>query len=330
MRSSSWLRFTAVLVARGLVAALVGVAIWGVAPLALGWHSTTVMTGSMQPSLVPGDVVVSRPVPTSQIRAGQVLLFPDPDHAGVLRLHRLHQVDADGALVTKGDANPADDSSTVRRTAVVGVGYLRVPLVGTPVVWLAEHRVDRLVVLALAITLLVGLAVLPPVPSGASTPDAPLGRRGRHRAGRSTRTRTRAVVVAVLSAVVGIALPAPAAAAAFGATTTTPVSALATAVARPVTGLTCTDSGSGVTIGWTPTGVAPERFSILVDGVASGITTGPDAAQVALRASDFFQWKTSTIGVRTDLTDSWTATSNSTVRITTIRLFGLGRTSCAR
>ncbi|PYY31959.1 signal peptidase I, partial [Curtobacterium sp. MCBD17_030] len=145
MRSSSWLRFTVVLAARGVIAALVGVVFWGIAPLALGWHTTTVMTGSMQPTLLPGDVVVSKPVPAHDVRAGQVLLFPDPDHAGVLRLHRLQDVDAHGDLVTKGDANPEPDSTAVARSSVVGVGYLRVPLVGLPVVWAAEHRTVPLV-----------------------------------------------------------------------------------------------------------------------------------------------------------------------------------------
>ncbi|WP_258366462.1 hypothetical protein [Curtobacterium sp. MCPF17_011] len=87
---------------------------------------------------------------------------------------------------------------------------------------------------------------------------------------------------------------------------------------------------AAVDVGWAYSGVAPERFTVLVDGAASGISTAARARDVTLGASDFFVWKTSTISVRTDLTDTWTATSSSTVRITTIRLFGLGRTSCAR
>ncbi|WIB15791.1 signal peptidase I [Curtobacterium sp. MCPF17_050] len=332
MRSSSWLRFTVVLAARGVIAALVGVAFWGIAPLALGWHTTTVMTGSMQPTLLPGDVVVSKPVPAHDLRAGQVLLFPDPDHAGVLRLHRLHDVDARGELVTKGDANPEADSTAVTRSSVVGVGYLRVPLVGLPVVWAAEHRTVPLVALAAGIVVLAGFAVVPAVRTRTDDPTDRLPHHGRHRAARPRRPRARAVVVAAtVCAVVGVALPAPAAAAAFAATTTTGASSITTAVATPVTGLTCTNVGNAaVDVAWTYSGVAPERFTVLVDGAASGISTGAGERDVTLGASDFFVWKTSTISVRTDLTDTWTATSPSTVRITTIRLFGLGRTSCAR
>ena len=332
MRSSSWLRFTVVLAARGVIAVLVGVVFWGIAPLALGWHTTTVMTGSMQPTLLPGDVVVSKPVPAHDVRAGQVLLFPDPDHAGVLRLHRLQDVDAHGDLVTKGDANPEADSTAVARSSVVGVGYLRVPFVGLPVVWAAEHRTAPLVVLAAGIVVLAGTAVVPAVRTGTDAPTGRLPRHGRHRAGRPPRLHVRAVVVAAtVCAVVGIALPAPAAAAAFAAATTTGTSSITTAVATPVTGLTCVNVGNAaVDVGWAYSGVVPERFTVLVDGAASGISATPAERDVTLGASDFFIWKTSTISVRTDLTDTWTAASSSTVRITTIRLFGLGRTSCAR
>ncbi|PZE34490.1 signal peptidase I [Curtobacterium sp. MCPF17_031] len=344
MRSSSWLRFTVVLAARGVIAALVGVVFWGIAPLALGWHTTTVMTGSMQPTLLPGDVVVSKPVPAHDVRAGQVLLFPDPDHTGVLRLHRLQDVDAHGDLVTKGDANPEPDSTAVARSSVVGVGYLRVPLVGLPVVWAAEHRTVPLVALAAGIVVLAGFAVVPAVRTRTDSPTDRLPRHGRHRAARPRRARTRprarararartVVVAATVCAVVGVALPAPAAAAAaaFAAATTTGTSSITTAVATPVTGLTCVNVGNAAAdVGWAYSGVAPERFTVLVDGAASGISTAARARDVTLGASDFFVWKTSTISVRTDLTDTWTATSSSTVRITTIRLFGLGRTSCAR
>lgn len=332
MRSSSWLRFTVVLAARGVIAVLVGVVFWGIAPLALGWHTTTVMTGSMQPTLLPGDVVVSKPVPAHDVRAGQVLLFPDPDHAGVLRLHRLQDVDAHGDLVTKGDANPEADSTAVARSSVVGVGYLRVPFVGLPVVWAAEHRTAPLVALAAGIVVLAGTAVVPAVRTGTDAPTGRLPRHGRHRAGRPRRLHARAVVVAAtVCAVVGVALPAPAAAAAFAAATTTGTSSITTAVATPVTGLTCVNVGNAaVDVGWAYSGVVPERFTVLVDGAASGISATPAERDVTLGASDFFIWKTSTISVRTDLTDTWTAASSSTVRITTIRLFGLGRTSCAR
>ncbi|MFC6705687.1 signal peptidase I [Flexivirga alba] len=140
---------------RGLLAMLVSLLVWSVLPVALGWHVTVVMSGSMEPALRPGDVVASRPVSVQQVRPGQVLLVDDPDHAGRLRLHRLVRINPDGTLTLRGDANPAADSTPVRRSAVRGVGSLRVPLVGSPAYWAQTHRSGQLVEGAAALVLLL-------------------------------------------------------------------------------------------------------------------------------------------------------------------------------
>jgi signal peptidase I, archaeal type len=142
-------------VCRGLLAMLVSLLVWSVLPVALGWHVTVVMSGSMEPALRPGDVVASRPVSVQQVRPGQVLLVDDPDHAGRLRLHRLVRINPDGTLTLRGDANPAADSTPVRRSAVRGVGSLRVPLVGSPAYWAQTHRSGQLVEGAAALVLLL-------------------------------------------------------------------------------------------------------------------------------------------------------------------------------
>jgi hypothetical protein len=106
----------------------------------------------MMPRLHPGDIVVARPVDTPQLHPGQVLLFDDPDHAGRLRLHRYLQPATTGMITTKGDANPTADSSAVDLKTVHGVGYLRVPYLGLPILWLRTG--------AWPATTLVGIALL--------------------------------------------------------------------------------------------------------------------------------------------------------------------------
>lgn len=328
MRSSSWIRFTVVLTARGILATLLGLLFWAVAPMLLGWHSTTVMTGSMEPSLHVGDVVVSKTVTPHQLRTGQVLLFADPDHVGTLRMHRFDTLNDDGTLTTKGDANPAADSTPITRSAVLGVGYLRVPLIGTPVRWATDGNAGALTTLGAVLLAVTALAVIPAVTDG-RTPTGPAAGRARHRAApRRTRT-TAAVAFAVAGTIGALLLPAPAAAATFAATTAAPTSTLTAATATPVTALTCTSNADGsVTIGWTYTGTAPERFTTLVDGQATA-TAPAGTRSTTLSSWDLFTWRTSTVSIRTDLTTTWTTTSDSTVRIVTVRFLGFGRTSCA-
>lgn len=136
----TWRRLAAVTLAKSLLVGLVGLAAWAALPALLGWHPTTVSSGSMMPRLHVGDVAVSRPLGSQVPPLSSVLLFDDPDHPDRLRMHRLVRIDEDGLLVTRGDANPADDSTPVPPASVRGIGTLRVPWVALPIVWLREGR----------------------------------------------------------------------------------------------------------------------------------------------------------------------------------------------
>jgi signal peptidase len=155
--------------------------VWAAAPALLGWHPTTVATGSMKPVINPGDVVSTRPVPTTGVQLGMVLLVDDPDHAGRLRLHRLVRFSDDGKLVLRGDANPREDSSHVDRKAVHGVGALRVPYVATPLLWLQEGAWIRLAgLVAVILSLVAALGLGRNLPT-AVEPAPKKRRRGAHR-----------------------------------------------------------------------------------------------------------------------------------------------------
>ncbi|MEO8888952.1 MAG: LamG-like jellyroll fold domain-containing protein [Jatrophihabitantaceae bacterium] len=154
-----WAALALTALARVVLSTLASLVVCSLVPALFGWHPTVVMTGSMEPRLHPGDVVVSRPIASSQLRIGQVLLVADPDHAGRERLHRLAVFNADGTLTLRGDANAANDSSPVARSAVHGVGALRAPFIGLPKLWLSEGDYTALVELAVALAVL-GVAAL--------------------------------------------------------------------------------------------------------------------------------------------------------------------------
>jgi signal peptidase len=155
-----WGRVVVATLARGVVVTLLGLALWAAAPAVIGWQPTTVMTGSMEPRLAPGDVVVSRPVPPDEVRMGKILLADDPDRPGHLRMHRYVDDGPGGTLVTKGDANPQQDSTPLERSAVHGVAFLRVPFVGTPVVWVRTGQWVSTGMLALALVAVLALCTI--------------------------------------------------------------------------------------------------------------------------------------------------------------------------
>ena len=216
----SWPALVVATVSRIALGALALLLAASVLPVLVGWQSSVVMSGSMEPTFSPGDVAVVRPVQTAALQPGAVLLVDDPDVPGRLRLHRLVAVEAAG-LQLKGDANPTADTSLVDPSTVHGVVTLGLPVVGEPAVWLADHRVWPLVGTGAGLLLLLALAFAhrrpdddPPAgPPAEETVRTPSRRRPLVR---SVRRGT------VLSAAVLVTLALPGAAAGFSDTTASP------------------------------------------------------------------------------------------------------------
>jgi signal peptidase len=91
---------------------------------------------------------------------GKVLLVDDPDQPGHLRMHRYVEDGPRGTIVTKGDANPRQDSTPVEPSAVHGVAFLRVPFVGAPIVWLRAGEWGKVGMLALGLVAVLALCTI--------------------------------------------------------------------------------------------------------------------------------------------------------------------------
>jgi signal peptidase len=96
-----------------------------------GWSVDTVFSGSMEPELKVGSVVVTRPVAAEEIKAGDIITFYPPA-SGQLTSHRVIAV-ADGLPVhflTKGDANEDADPFVVPAENVTGKVCIHLPYFG--------------------------------------------------------------------------------------------------------------------------------------------------------------------------------------------------------
>ncbi len=93
-----------------------------------------VHTGSMEPAIVPGDVVID--ARTGTVRPGDVITFRDANTATDVVTHRVVSIAADGTITTKGDANRTADPVTVRPDLVRGTVVAQVPRVGYLLVYL--------------------------------------------------------------------------------------------------------------------------------------------------------------------------------------------------
>jgi signal peptidase I len=122
-------------------------------------HVATVITsGSMEPAIRTGDIVVTRTLPAGTPLASPSVILHRAVGSDQLLLHRVVAVDeVTGDYVTKGDANHSTDAP-VPPEKVVGIGSLVVPVIGTPLLWLDEGRWLTLGLLALAAVSVVRLA----------------------------------------------------------------------------------------------------------------------------------------------------------------------------
>ena len=143
-----WIAFVVTLLA--LIAALL------VVPRVSGGTSLTVLTGSMEPTFAPGDVVAVRGVAPDQVCAeigvGDIVTYlPEPGDPALIT-HRVvgktvgtFDDGTDCRLITQGDANSAADAP-VSPEQVRGAMLYSLPALG----WVRQWATDNIVVLGVA------------------------------------------------------------------------------------------------------------------------------------------------------------------------------------
>ncbi|MFC2022193.1 signal peptidase I [Chloroflexota bacterium] len=98
----------------------------------LGWRVDAVLSGSMEPQLKVGSLVVTRPVGPETIVVGDIIIFRPTTVNENLVSHRVISIGHSSSLYfrTKGDASAAPDPFTVPARKLVGRICLLVPYVG--------------------------------------------------------------------------------------------------------------------------------------------------------------------------------------------------------
>jgi signal peptidase I len=113
-----------------------------------------VLSPSMEPTFHPGDLVVTKPEPAREVKVGQIVALPVPDAPSQRYVHRVISVttkDGKPLVRTKGDANPAPESFTLRiDSPTVPVVIATVPQLGRVSV-LLQRSMLRLSVMAVTV-----------------------------------------------------------------------------------------------------------------------------------------------------------------------------------
>jgi signal peptidase len=130
----------------GLVLGLALVVV--IATQVLGYRLAAIASDSMRPTLAPGDLVITRPVPIGDIAHDDIVLFETGETTKILVAHRVANIvtvnmnitdSATGQtrtertqiLRTKGDANASIDEQPVDIAAYRGLVFVTVPGIGS-------------------------------------------------------------------------------------------------------------------------------------------------------------------------------------------------------
>ena len=117
-----------------LLALLVLVAVVAVPGVVGGDDAYIVTSGSMQPAIGPGDVVVTKDVSPDEIESGDVVTFnvdSNTDRGYIThRVVEIREENGERYFKTKGDANEDPDPGYVPASAAHGAQHLHIPYLG--------------------------------------------------------------------------------------------------------------------------------------------------------------------------------------------------------
>ena len=124
-----------------------------------GWSVDVVYSGSMEPDLKVGSVVVTRPVEAEEIKVEDIITFYSPLTEN-LTSHRVVAVEEGSPLhlITKGDANEDADPFIVPSENVVGVICFHLPYFGYAARFI-KTQLGLLLTLCLPGLIIIGIEV---------------------------------------------------------------------------------------------------------------------------------------------------------------------------
>lgn len=115
-------------------------------PMPFGYGAAVVLSGSMEPELSKGDLIIVKE--TNSYNCEDIVVFQDGNS---LVVHRIIEK-TDEEVVTKGDANNTDDGA-IEISRIKGEVVFYIPYIGT-VIEFIKSPIGTIIIIALAILLL--------------------------------------------------------------------------------------------------------------------------------------------------------------------------------
>ena len=124
----------------------------GEAPTIMGYKFLTVLTGSMEPEIKVGSLVVAKETPINNLKVEDIITYKTKNNSSLVT-HRIVKINENGSLVTKGDANNTCDIGEVNEDQLQGKVILKLSRLGTIIQMLKQNII--LVILVLIVIMFI-------------------------------------------------------------------------------------------------------------------------------------------------------------------------------
>ena len=108
-------------------------------PAVFGWKPFIVLSGSMEDSIMPGDLILTKEIDTLELKDGDVISFRTNKYTVIT--HRIIDIvedEGERKYYTKGDNNDTADSNIVCNNQIEGIYRYRIPKLGNIAIYLQK------------------------------------------------------------------------------------------------------------------------------------------------------------------------------------------------
>jgi len=115
----------------GAIALIALLLIVSIFPITGNYKILSVLSGSMEPTVKTGSVVIVKP--SADYEIGDIITFGQITKTKVPITHRVHDIkvqNGEPVYITKGDANNAPDTREVRKSEIIGKVLFDAPYMG--------------------------------------------------------------------------------------------------------------------------------------------------------------------------------------------------------
>lgn len=120
----------------------------------MGWKPFITLSGSMEPTIEVGDLVITKEVDTSTLKKNDIIAFKDGEIVVTHRILDIVEENGEKKFVTKGDNNNAEDRELVSLDKVEGLYQRNIHRLGNLAIFM-QTPIGILVALSIPIALYI-------------------------------------------------------------------------------------------------------------------------------------------------------------------------------